>query len=446
MKTKSPASSSWSDFEYATEVQAAYYQGPRRRTHVFLFVVLALFAVGIFWADRAMVDEVTRGQGRVVPSSQLQVVQSLEGGIVESILVGEGDVVEAGQILLHIDDTGFSSTLGELNVQRYALLAQIARLSAEAAGASVVEFGDDVVANAPQVVANEQALFDARQAGLQNQLSILRQQADQREQELNEIEGQVDQYRSSLNIARQELASYLSLPSGLVPQVEVLRVRREVNDLQGQLDAAERSKPRAESAIREAFDRIQEQFLTFQSEARAELNRKRAELSVIEETLRGATDRVVRTDIRSPVHGIINKLNVTTVGGVLQPGQAVIEIVPLEDTLLVEAQIRPSDVAFIRPGQEATVKITAYDFSIYGGLRGLVERISADTTTDQETGEAFYRIFVRTEVNYLGTSEQPLPIIPGMVASVDILTGQKSILHYILKPVIKARDEALRER
>ena len=206
------------------------------------------------------------------------------------------------------------------------------------------------------------------------------------------------------------------------------------------------SIPRALSAIVEAEQRLEEAGLRFRSEARAELSSIRAELSVIEESLRGAEDRVVRTDVRSPVAGIVNTVHITTVGGVVQPGAPLIEIVPIEDTLLVEARIRPSDVAFLHPGQTATVKITAYDFSIYGGLEGTIERISADTTTDEQTGESFYRVIVRTDRNYLGDEANPLPIIPGMVTSVDILTGEKTVLEYLLKPLIKARTEALRER
>ncbi len=435
------------DFDYATEVQAALHQGPRTRSHVFLFTIIALFAAGLFWADRAMVDEVTRGEGRVIPSRQMQVVQTLESGIVEAILVREGDIVEAGQILLRIDDTGFASTAGELRAQRRGLVAQIARLQAEVAGSGDIAFPEDLVDQVPTIAAGELSLFVTRRDELESQLSILRQQVEQRQRELEELQVTEEQYASSLALARQELAIYEPLlVSGVVSEVEVPRLRREVNDLQGQLEAVRRSVPRAESAIREATERIGDAALAFRAQTLLELNQRNSELSVIDQTLRAADVRVVRTDIRSPVHGIVNSMSVTTVGGVVQAGRNLVEIVPLDDSLLVEARIRPSDVAFLRPGQTATVKITAYDFSVYGGLQGLVERISPDTMTDQDSGETFYEIVVRTEENHLGTPERPLPIMPGMVASVDILTGEKSILDYLLKPLTKARETALRER
>lgn len=435
------------DFDYASEVQAALHQGASMRNHIFLFTILAMVAAGVFWADRAMVDEVTRGTGKVIPSTQLQVVQSLEGGIIKELLVREGDMVTQGQILLRIDDTGLSSSLGELRAQQRTLAAQIHRLQAEVDGADAVIFPPELVSEAPDLAAAERRLFEARREALESQLAIVRQQASQREQELTELKRQEVQYRSSLDLARQEMNIMAPLArSGVVPQTEMLQLRRQTNDLTGQLEATQLAIPRAESAIREAQDRIEEQSLTFRSEAVRELNQRRAEAAVIDETLRAARDRVVRTDVRSPVDGIINKINVTTVGGVTQSGQELMEIVPLDDTLLIEAEIRPSDVAFLSAGQEATVKLTAYDFSIYGGLTGIVSRISADTSINEQTGDSFYRIIVQTEDTILGNADAPLPIIPGMVASVDILTGEKSILDYLLKPLVKARDEALRER
>lgn len=435
------------DFDYASEVQKALHQGPRMSSHIFLFTIVAMFAAGLFWADRAMVDEVTRGDGRVIPSSQMQVIQTLDSGLLKEILVREGEIVEAGQVLLRVDDTNFASRAGELEAQRRSLLAQIARLQTEVAGGTEIAFPEELVDDHPEIAASELALFLARQQGLESQTSILRQQLQQREQELEELRVNEAQYASSLDLARQELAIYEPLArTGVVAEVEVLRLRREVNDLDGRLRAARGALPRVESSIQEARDRLAEAALTFRSEAQAQLNQRRSELSVIDQSLRAAQDRVSRTDIRSPVRGIVNSLSLTTIGGVVQAGSELMQIVPLDDSLLVEARIRPADVAFLSPGLPATVKITAYDFSIYGGLRGTVERISADTLADPENGEAYYEIVVRTERNFLGTQDAPLAIIPGMIASVDILTGEKSVLDYILKPLTKARDEALRER
>ena len=437
----------WEDLDFAPEVEAALRRGPRPATRLFLFIIAAVFAGFIFWADRAVLDEVTRGEGRVIPSSQLQVVQSLEGGIVKEILIRDGDIVERDQILLRIDDTGASSSLGELRAQQYNLQVQISRLLAEAEGREDVAFSDDLTGLRPGLVRNELELFQARQQELASEVGILRQQAQQREQELEELKTQESALEGSLELVRQELGISEPLArSGVVSQVEVLRLRREVNDLRSELETTRAALPRAESAIREAHDRVHDADLRFQSQARQALNEQRAELAVIDESIRAATDRVVRTDVRSPVAGIVNAVNVTTVGGVVQPGQRLVEIVPLEDTLLVEAEIRPSDVAFLRPGLPATVKVTAYDFSVYGGLEGEIERISADTIQDEETGESFYRVIVRTGQNHLGSAENPLPIIPGMVTTVDVLTGEKTVLEYLLKPLIKAQNEALRER
>ncbi|MEM8914469.1 MAG: HlyD family type I secretion periplasmic adaptor subunit [Pseudomonadota bacterium] len=434
------------DNAYMGEVEDALRNGPARITHVFLGLITLLLIVGIAWAAWARLDEITRGDGRVVPSSQLQVVQSLEGGIVEEIAVAEGGIVEPGDLLLRIDDTSFASTVGEMQAQRRALRAEIARLQAEASNLDAVEWPTELEEYYPGLIAAEQALFDTRRDGLNTQLSVLRQQAQQREQELQEIQLRARQRESSLALAREELSINAPLAErGIVPRTEILTLRREITQLEGDLEGALLAAPRIEAAIREANDRIQEYYLTARSERLSDLNKRRSALSVIDESLRAATDRVTRADIRAPVRGIVNKIHVATLGGVVRPGSDLVEIVPLDDTLLIESRIRPSDVAFLSPGQRAMVKFTAYDFSIYGGLPGKIERISADTSSDQQ-GDTFYRVFVRTDANHLGAEADPLPIIPGMVTQVDILTGEKSVLDYLLKPILKARDEALRER
>lgn len=434
------------DHAFMSDVEDALRRGPSRLTHFFLVLVALMLTSGIVWAAWAHLDEITRGEGRVVPSSQLQIVQSLEGGIVKQIAVTEGQIVEPGDVLLSIDDTSFASTVGEMRAQRRSLRAEIARLQAEASSAEAVDWPNDLSQDFPDLVAAEQALFETRRQGLETQLSVLRQQAQQREQELQEVQLRARQVDSSLDLARQELAINAPLADrGIVPKTEILTLRREINDLEGDLEGALLAIPRIEASIREANERIQEYFLSARSERLTDLNNRRSALAVIDQSLRAATDKVVRADIRAPVRGIVNKINVATLGGVVRPGHDLVEIVPLDDTLLIEARIRPSDVAFLNPGQKAMVKFTAYDFSIYGGLPGKIERISADTSSDQQ-GETFYRVFVRTDANHLGTETDPLPVIPGMITQVDILTGEKSVLDYLLKPILKARDEALRER
>ncbi|MCH8834498.1 MAG: HlyD family type I secretion periplasmic adaptor subunit [Proteobacteria bacterium] len=435
----------WNDSDFAAEVTAARIQGPRAVAILLLFGVVLFFAAAIAWAWWAEIDEVTRGQGTVIPSSQVQVIQNLEGGILKEILVREGEMVEAGQILLRIDDTGFAASLGEQQAAYYSLMGQMARLTAESEGGAV-EFPPELMAEARQLAVNERKLFNARRADLKSQLGILRQQVDQRKQELTELRGQLKHNRSSLVLLEEELA--LTEPlfrKGVVPEINFIRLRREVNDLEGLIQSTILALPRAKSAVQEATRRIEERYLNSRSEALRELNAIKAEFAQVEQSILAARDRVVRTDLRSPVRGIVKQLNIPTIGGVVMPGMNLMEVVPLDDTLLVEARVLPADVAFLKPGQEATVKLTAYDFSIYGGLPATLERISADTIVD-ERGDSYYQIIVRTDKSELVHQGKVLPIIPGMVASVDILTGRKTVLDYLLKPILKARDRALTER
>ena len=428
----------WSDLDFASEVESAVNRGPKPITRLLLVGIGVAFIGFLTWAGMTTIDEVTRGQGRVIPSSHLQIVESLEGGIVDAILVRAGEFVEPGQVLLRIDDTGFASSLGEIEAQKRALRAQIARLEAETAGLPRIIFPIDLAATADQSVNDERDLFAARRVELETQIRILHQQTEQRTQEVAELQTEEAALDEALRLAEQELSIYLPLArSGVVARLDVLRRRREVNSLRAELEQIRGQVLRATAAIEEATAREEEARLTFQAEARRELNGRLMELNVLNESIRAAEDRVVRADVRSPVRGIVNDVQVTTVGGVVLPGMTLVEIVPIDDTLLVEARIRPSDVAFLQPGQPATVKLTAYDFSVHGGLEGHIERIGADTVTDESSGETFYRAIVRTDANHLGTDDDPLPIIPGMLAQVDVHTGAKTVLDYLLKPLIK---------
>jgi adhesin transport system membrane fusion protein len=436
----------WNDSDFASDVVAAKIQGPHPRAFLLLFGIVAFFIAAYVWADNAILDEVTRGDGKVIPSSQVQVIQNLEGGILKELLVGEGDIVEKGQILLRIDDTGYSSRAGEIESNYLNLMGTIARLEAEAKGTAIT-FPAELLAERKDISIREQNLFNARQAELQSQIGILRQQSQQRSQEIKEINGKLQQFRSSLALANEEKEITEPLvKKGIVPKVQFLKLKREINELQGQISASKLSLPRVEGAIKEANQRIEEKVLNFRSMASQELSAVKAEYEAARQAILGIEDRVARTDVRSPVTGEVKDLKISTIGGVVKPGQDIIEIVPIDDTLLVEARIRPADIAFLRPGQEATVKITAYDYSIYGGLPAKLERISADTIIDEQSGESFYQIIVRTDQNFLQRGENTYPIIPGMIASVDTLTGHKTVLDYILKPLLKTRDTALRER
>lgn len=436
----------WSDSDFASDVIAAKMQGPKPRSMLLLIGVFAFFIAAYIWADNAILDEVTRGNGTVIPSSQIQVIQNLEGGILKELLVREGEIVEKGQILLRIDDTSFAARFGEIESNYLSLMGRLARLTAEASGEGIT-FPPELMAEATQTSVREQNLFNARRSELQSQLGILRQQAQQRKQEIAEINGRLTQLKSSVALVNEELAITQPLADkGIVPKVQLLQLKRELNELVGQISASTLALPRASGALKEANQRIEEKILNFRSEASQELNASRGEFEVLRQTILAAKDRVTRTDVRSPLKGEVKELKIQTIGGVVRPGQDIVEIVPIEDNLLVEARIRPADIAFLRPGQKATVKITAYDFSIYGGLPAKLERISADTIIDEQTGETFYKIIVRTEESTLKRGEEVYPIKPGMIASVDTLTGHKSVLDYILKPILKTKNTALRER
>jgi adhesin transport system membrane fusion protein len=431
--------------EFMRAAAAADHLRPRGLGHVLLLAVTAFFVVFLLWANWAELEEVTRGEGRVIPSRQVQVVQNLEGGIIAAILVREGEVVEEGQVVMRIDNVRAASDYRERKARYLALLASSARLQAEVEE-TAVNFPPEVLAEAPDMAASEQALFGSRQARLQNELDILRRQVEQREQELREVKTKLDQLERSHALASEELRINEPLAKQrIVARSDFLKLQREVNDLKGELEQTRLAVPRVETAVREAQQRIASAQATFRAEAQKELAAARSELAGLREIIVAGEDRVRRTEVRSPVRGTVKQLKVTTIGGVVQPGADLVEIVPLEDTLLIEAQVRPADIAFLRPGLPAVVKITAYDFAIYGGLDGEVEDISADSITDDK-GESFYRVRVRTEQSRLGKADELLPIIPGMTAQVDVLTGHRTVLQYLLKPLNRARERALTER
>ena len=414
--------------------------------HLLFFSIVGFMMIFILWASWATLDEVTRGNGRVIPSSDIQSLQSLDAGIVEEFLVREGDVVEAGQVLMRLSDIEASSDLGANNARYYGLLASIRRLQAEADGQMTVDFPEEVIKAAPSAVTEEMNAFRANQQKVQSQLNIFEQQLIQKEQEVRELETRISDTRGVLRLQREEKEMIAPLVErGSAPRLELLQLERSIREKETELNGYLGNLPRAKSAVQEAQARIDDVKSAAQAQAQTELAAKQIEMNEIKERLSALRERKTRAEIKSPVKGTIKEIMINTVGGVIRPGEDIIQIVPMDEQLLVEARIRPSDIAFLYPGQPAIVKITAYDFSIYGGLKGEVVDISADTIEDQE-GESFYRVRVRTFESELKRKGEILPIIPGMVASVDILTGKKTVMQYLLKPLIKTVDNAMNER
>ena len=428
--------------DWAGDAEWALLQQEPLRARRLLYIAGGSLAILVLWAALAQIDEVTRGEARVVPTSQVQIVQSVDGGVVEELAVKEGDIVNAGQLLLRIDPTRFVSSMQESKAGQMALQAKVLRLEAVTRG-TPLKFPDDLVREAPDVVAQETRLYESRLAEINAQVAIAQNQLTQRQQELNEVKARRDQAERGLELVTRELnATRPMIASGAVSEVEVLRLEREVARLRGDRDQATAQISRVQAAILEAGRKIDEVRLTSRNQMSAELSDAMGKLASLSQSGLALEDKVKHAEIKSPVRGTVKRLLVNTLGAVVQPGKEVVEVVPLDDTLILEVQIVPKDIAFLRPGQHATVKFTAYDFSIYGGLDAELFAISPDSVLD-EKGNAFYHVRVRTLKPSLGAN---LPIIPGMVAQVDILTGKKSVLSYLLKPVLRAKANALSER
>jgi len=421
---------------------------PGIRSRVLLWMIALFCCAFVLWASMTEVDELVRGEGRVIPSQKLQVVQNLEGGIVSEILVAEGTFVEAGQVLLQMDDTQFDSNLQGNHLKVMALKARAARLSAEVEGKTALLAGPqgNNSSEYERLFEEEQKLFKRRLAQLNSERKTIQQQIKQKRQSLQQAIAQTGQTEAQLGLAQKELDILKPLlDQGVVSEMEVLRAEKARLNAQSDLSRYRFQVPEIEASIGELESMSESRVLRYKSEAQAELNSVLAELPRLSQSSGAMEDRVERTSIRSPVRGTVKQLWVNTVGGVVQPGMDILSIVPIEDSLLVEAKVRPSDIARLYPGQQSRVKVTAYDYSIYGGLEAEVVHISADTIVGDK-GEAYYQLRVRTMRNNLGSAEHPLPIIPGMVAQVDVVTGKKTILDYLLKPVLKARHVVFTER
>ncbi|MCU7834877.1 MAG: HlyD family type I secretion periplasmic adaptor subunit [gamma proteobacterium symbiont of Taylorina sp.] len=435
-----------SDLDFIRSTSAAMLEETPKRSRFLLYLIVIMLCSIVYWADNAPLDEITRGEGKVIPSHQIQIVQNLEGGIVSEILIREGDQVDKGQILLKIDDTNFESSFMESRLRYLELIVKASRLTAEAEGQERFTVPIPVIKEAPKLAANEKALFLSHKRKLSSNLDILKNQVEQKKQEVTEADSKLQQIKRSYSLAIKELNIIRPLfEAGAMSEVDVIKRERQVNELKGDLDAVRLSIPRIESTIRESENKIKELKIRYRSDAREELNEVAAEIPRILESIDTLEDKVHRTHVRSPVKGTIQKLLINTINGVVQPGMDLVKIIPTDDALIIETKIKPSDIAYLYPGLKALVKFTAYDFAIYGGLEAKVIHISADSITS-EKDETFYLVRVETLKNYLGKTIGSLPIIPGMVTQVDILTGKKTVMDFLLKPILKTKENALTER
>lgn len=453
------------DTSFIDDINAAILLTSPNRSRNLLYVIAGFCFCVLIWAYFAALDEVTVGAGKVIPSSQIQVVQNLEGGILSKIFIKEGQKVTKGEELLRIDDTRFLADFREKEQEVMQLQRRAVRLKAELAS---VKWSKNIsphlwkqqIKIIPQsfnislaeqetfsdIYRTEVASFNANISNFKKQLNVMANQIQQKEQEVESLKSRVKHVQTSYQLGLEELNLTEPLANkGVISPVEFLKLKRQINELKQQMEEAELALPRSRTALTESISKRQTLVSEYQKETQELLTKVEAQLAQLTEKQVNLKDKVNRTSITSPVTGTIKALNVNTEGGVIQPGMDLVEIVPIEDQLLIEAKVSPKDIAFLRPGLKAIVRFTAYDFAIYGGIEGKLENISADSFED-EKGVSYYLITVRTEDNYLGDKSKKLPIIPGMTASVDVMTGKKTVLEYLLKPILRAQQSALRER
>ena len=433
------------DYEFINSLSAAMAeQTPKKMRWAlyFWFIAIVLFLI---WAALTQVDEITRGTGKVVPSGENKIIQNLEGGIVKEIYVKVGDSVKPNEALLKIDNEKSKSQLDSTSIKLLELSAKEIRLTAEANG-EAFQISDKIEKKMPLFIANERSLYLSRQKALNAKINALTDKKRQKEQELKETQERIIHLKRTNTLINEEVRMMEPMVrQGVKSKVAFMKLQREQSQIKSDLSSAKNEIPRIQAGISEIENNIKEAKISFMNKAKEELNEVTAEKMRVKENSEALTDQIDRTIVRSPIHGVIQKLYVNTIGGVIQPGEDLVEIVPTDDVLWLEVKIKPSDIAFIYPGQKAVVKVSAYDFAIYGSLEGEVVHISADTTQD-EKGNVFYTIHIKTKKNYLGTESKPLKIIPGMTVNVDIMTGKKSVLDYILKPILKAKQYTFTER
>jgi adhesin transport system membrane fusion protein len=433
------------DVKFMSELEAAHNLKPLFAAQVFLWAIAGFFFWMLLWAAFSQVDERVRGMGQVMPSSDVQVIQSLEGGILSEIMVTEGALVKKDQPLLRIADVQFAAESRGIEAVMMGMQAKQERLRAEAYGRAFV-MPAEIAKKYPDIAANEEKLYRSRQSELNTALNIVGDEVHEAEANLSEVRAAIDKYSRGKGLLEHQLDIARKLVAQkAMPEIEKLKLERELNDVAGSLNGAYQSKQSQEARLSAAKQKEEERRGAFRSQALGELNEVESKLAGTKENLTSAADRVSRTELKSPVEGIVQKLYLRTIGGVIQPAQKLVEIVPAADDLVIRAKISPADVAFLKIGQDVKIKVTAYDSQIYGTLNGKLERISANTVEDQK-GNIFFEIDVRADKNYLGTEDKPLRIFSGMVAETEVITGKRTILAYLLKPVLRTKDRAFTEK
>ncbi len=459
-----PVSMTPTELEMVDDVYGAMMMEAPIRYRWIVWTIVTMVLLFIIWANFASLDRVTRATGKVIPSTQVQVIQSLDGGVLEDMYVKTGQAVTKGEPLVRIDDTRFRSDLAQQEEEQDSLRANILRMKQELASIKLapvsadwreqvridkapLAFPADLESGEPELVSRQRQEYAGRLDNLKNSVDILARQILQKQQESNELQTKIQTIKNSLKLITRELSMTKPLAKkGIVPEVELLKLQRQVNDMRGQLASLKQTQPKIKATFDEAILKRREAVLAFTNDTRSKLSELETKLSRLNQAQVGAQDKVDKAVIYSPVTGSIKTIHINTLGGVVRPGEDILEIVPTEDQLLIEAKVKPKDIAFLHPGLPAVVKVTAYDFTRYGGLKGTVEHISADTTQDKE-GNSFYLVRIRTNRSSLTRNDgTPMPIIPGMLTSVDIITGKRTVLDYILNPILRAKENALRER
>ena len=433
------------EVNYMSALDAATRSRPSLPAIIMLFAIIAFIVCFFIWAAVTDVEELTRGEGRVVPSQEIQVVQSLEGGILQELLVQKGDLVKKDQVLMRLSDVLFSSEQRGTEARFLSLEAKKTRLTAEA-NSTDFSMPKEIAEKSPEIAENEALLYRSRQKELSAAFEIQDDKIRQAQADLERVRAEINGLSQNKKLLNKELSITKEMVSKrAVPKIEQIRLERELADISGRINARVQEKKGLEAALSGAENERKTQRDRFRSNALEELNEVETEIASLKESLKSIGDRVDRTEIRSPVDGIVNQIMIQTIGGVIEPAMRVVEIVPADEELKIVAQVTPNEIAFLNPGQPVKVKVTAYDPQKYGSLNGSLTRVGANSAADQE-GNVLFEIEVRTERNYLGTKENPLPITAGMIANVEVITGKRTILNYLMKPLRRGFDRALRER